>query len=171
MLKDMKQIILLVGLLLTMNGWADVTMNEVNQEISIQGLSCLEMNGQDALEELWLINFQSEKISNWDRIKFKLREFPITRVNQKTIAWTQISDVPSDISHVYVLDRETMRQSGTQISIDSSGKPKIKARWFSECRMLSYLKLNAIIEKEAEENNPCAKNNQIQGLTRTDHQG
>jgi len=152
MLKDMKQIILLVGLLLTMNGWADVTMNEVNQEISIQGLSCLEMNDQDALEELWLINFQSEKISHWDRMDVELKEYPITRVNQKTIAWTQISDVPPDISHVYVLDRETMRQSGTQVSIDSSGKPKIKARWFSECRMLSYTTLNAIIEKEAEEN-------------------
>jgi len=152
MLKDMKHIILLVGLVLTMNGWADVTINKVNQEISIQGLSCLEMNDQDALEELWLINFQSEKISNWDRIEFKLREFPVTRINLKTIAWTQISDVPSDISHVYVLDRETMRQSGTQVSIDSSGKPKIKARWFSECRMLSYTTLNAIIEKEAEEN-------------------
>ena len=152
MLKDMKQIILLVGPLLTMNGWADVTMNKVNQEISIQGLSCLEMNDQDALEELWLINFQSEKISHWDKIDFKLREFPVTRINLKTIAWTQISYVPSDISHVYVLDRETMRQSGTQVSIDSSGRPKIKARWFSECRMLSYTKLNAIIEKEAEEN-------------------
>ena len=152
MLKDMKQIILLVGPLLTMNGWADVTMNKVNQEISIQGLSCLEMNDQDALEELWLINFQSEKISHWDKIDFKLREFPVTRINLKTIAWTQISYVPSDISHVYVLDRETMRQSGTQVSIDSSGRPKIKARWFSECRMLPYTGLNAIIEKKTEEN-------------------
>jgi hypothetical protein len=148
----MKHIILLVGLLLTMNGWADVTINKVNQEISIQGLSCLKMNDQDVLEELWLINFQSEKISHWDRMDVELKEYPITRVNQKTIAWTQISDVPPDISHVYVLDRETMRQSGTQVSIDSSGKPKIKARWFSECRMLSYTTLNAIIEKEAEEN-------------------
>ena len=152
MLKDMKQIILLVGPLLTMNGWADVTMNKVNQEISIQGLSCLEMNDQDALEELWLINFQSEKISHWDKIDFKLREFPVTRINLKTIAWTQISYVPSDISHVYVLDRETMRQSGTQVSIDSSGRPKIKARWFSECRMLPYTELNAIIEQKTEEN-------------------
>ena len=142
MLKDMKQIILLVGLLLTMNGWADVTMNEVNQEISIQGLSCLEMNDQDALEELWLINFQSEKISNWDRIEFKLREFPVTRINLKTIAWTQISDVPSDISHVYVLDRETMRQSGTRISIDSNGRIKIEARWFSQCEMLLFNRSN-----------------------------
>ena len=153
MLKDMKQIILLVGLLLTMNGWADVTMNEVNQEISIQGLSCLEMNGQDALEELWLINFQSEKISNWDRIEFKLREFPVTRINLKTIAWTQISDVPSDISHVYVLDRETMRQSGTRISIDSNGRTKIEARWFSQCKMLPYKELNTVIKKEIEGKN------------------
>ena len=153
MLKDMKQIILLVGLLLTMNGWADVTMNEVNQEISIQGLSCLEMNDQDALEELWLINFQSEKISNWDRIEFKLREFPVTRINLKTIAWTQISDVPSDISHVYVLDRETMRQSGTRISIDSNGRTKIEARWFSQCKMLPYKELNTVIEKEIEGKN------------------
>ena len=153
MLKDMKHIILLVGLLLTMNGWADVTMNEVNQEISIQGLSCLEMNDQDALEELWLINFQSEKISNWDRIEFKLREFPVTRINLKTIAWTQISDVPSDISHVYVLDRETMRQSGTRISIDSNGRTKIEARWFSQCKMLPYKELNTVIKKEIEGKN------------------
>ena len=153
MLKDMKQIVLLVGLLLTMNGWADVTMNEVNQEISIQGLSCLEMNDQDALEELWLINFQSEKISNWDRIEFKLREFPVTRINLKTIAWTQISDVPSDISHVYVLDRETMRQSGTRISIDSNGRTKIEARWFSQCKMLPYKELNTVIKKEIEGKN------------------
>ena len=153
MLKDMKQIILLVGLLLTMNGWADVTMNEVNQEISIQGLSCLEMNDQDALEELWLINFQSEKISNWDRIEFKLREFPVTRINLKTIAWTQISDVPSDISHVYVLDRETMRQSGTRISVDYNGRTKIEARWFSQCKMLPYKELNTVIEKEIEGKN------------------
>ena len=153
MLKDMKQIILLVGLLLTMNGWADVTMNEVNQEISIQGLSCLEMNGQDALEELWLINFQSEKISNWDRIEFKLREFPVTRINLKTIAWTQISDVSSNISHVYVLDRETMRQSGTRISIDSNGRTKIEARWFSQCKMLPYKELNTVIKKEIEGKN------------------
>ena len=153
MLKDMKQIILLVGLLLTMNGWADVTMNEVNQEISIQGLSCLEMNDQDALEELWLINFQSEKISNWDRIKFKFREFPVTRINLKTIAWTQISDVPSDISHVYVLDRETMRQSGTRISVDSNGRTKIEARWFSQCKMLPYKELNTVIKKEIEGKN------------------
>ena len=153
MLKDMKHIILLVGLLLTMNGWADVTMNEVNQEISIQGLSCLEMNDQDALEELWLINFQSEKISNWDRIKFKLREFSVTRINLKTIAWTQISDAPSDISHVYVLDRETMRQSGTRISVDYNGRTKIEARWFSQCKMLPYKELNTIIEKEIEGKN------------------
>ena len=153
MLKDMKHIILLVGLLLTMNGWADVTMNKVNQEISFQGLSCLEMNDQDALEELWLINFQSEKISHWDRIEFTLREFPVTRINLKTIAWTQISDVPSDISHVYVLDRETMRQSGTRISVDSNGRTKIEARWFSQCKMLPYKELNTVIKKEIEGKN------------------
>ena len=149
----MKQIILLVGPLLTINGWADVTMNEVNQEISIQGLSCLEMNDQDALEELWLINFQSEKISHWDGIDFELREFPVTRINLKTIAWTQISDVPSDISHVYVLDRETMRQSGTRISVDSNGRTKIEARWFSQCKMLPYKELNTVIKKEIEGKN------------------
>ena len=153
MLKDMKHIILLVGLLLTMNGWTDVTMNKVNQEISFQGLSCLEMNDQDALEELWLINFQSEKISHWDRIEFKLREFPVTRINLKTIAWTQISDVPSDISHIYVLDRETMRQSGTRISVDYNGRTKIEARWFSQCKMLPYKELNTVIKKEIEGKN------------------
>jgi hypothetical protein len=149
-----------IGLLFAVNGWAEVTVSKDSQEDSIyvlphhvnQGLSCLERNNNDGVEELWLINFQSEKVSHWYRMGVELKEYPITRVNQKTIAWTQISDVPPDINYVYVLDRETMRQSGTQVSIDSSGKPKIKARWFSECRMLSYTKLNAIIEKEAEEN-------------------
>ena len=141
-----------IGLLFTVNGWAEVTASKDSQEDSIKGLSCLERNNNDGVEELWLINFQSEKVSHWYRMDVELKEYPTTRVNQKTIAWTQISDVPPDISHVYVLDRETMRQSGTQVSIDSSGKPKIKARWFSECRMLSYTTLNAIIEKEAEEN-------------------
>jgi len=141
-----------IGLLFTVNGWAEVTAGKDSQEDSTKGLSCLERNSNDGVEELWLINFQSEKVSHWNRMDIELKEYPITRVNQKTIAWTQSSEVNPDINYVYVQDRETMRQSGTQISIDSSGKPKIKARWFSECRMLSYLKLNAIIEKEAEEN-------------------
>ena len=141
-----------IGLLFTVNGWAEVTASKDSQEDSIKGLSCLERNNNDGVEELWKIRFLDEKIFHWDRMDAKLKEYPITMVNNKTIAWTQISDAHPDISYVYVLDRETMRQSGTQISIDSSGKPKIKARWFSECRMLSYSRLNGIIEKEAEEN-------------------
>ena len=82
----------------------------------------------------------------------ELKEYPITRVNQKTIAWTQISDVHPDVSQVYVLDRETMRQSGTQISIDSNGRSKIEARWFSQCKMFPYKELNTVIGKEIEEN-------------------
>ena len=141
-----------IGLLFTVNGWAEVTASKDSQEDSIKSLSCLERNNNDGVEELWKIRFLQEKIFHWDRMDAELKEYPITMVNNKTIAWTQISDAHPDISYVYVLDRETMRQSGTQISIDSSGKPKIKARWFSECRMLSYSRLNAIIEKEAEEN-------------------
>ena len=145
-------IVFFIGLLFTVNGWAEVTVSKDSQEDSIKGLSCLERNNNDGVEELWKIRFLQEKIFHWDRMDAELKEYPITMVNNKTIAWTQISDAHPDISYVYVLDRETMRQSGTQISIDSSGKPKIKARWFSECRMLSYSRLNAIIEKEAEEN-------------------
>ena len=148
----MKKLILISALLLCSNGWAEVTVSKDSQEDSIKGLSCLERNNNDGVEELWKIRFLQEKIFHWDRMDAELKEYPITMVNNKTIAWTQISDAHPDISYVYVLDRETMRQSGTQISIDSSGKPKIKARWFSECRMLSYSRLNAIIEKEAEEN-------------------
>ena len=141
-----------IGLLFTVNGWAEVTVSKDSQEDSIKGLSCLERNTKDGVEELWLINFQSEKVSHWNRMDIKLKEYPVTRVNQKTIAWTQSSDANPDISYVYVLDRETMRQSGTQISIDASGKPKVVARWFSECKMLPYTKLIAMIEVEAEKN-------------------
>jgi len=149
---QVRLIVFFIGLLFTVNGWAEVTVSKDSQEDSIKGLSCLERNNNDGVEELWKIRFLQEKIFHWDRMDAELKEYPITMVNNKTIAWTQISDAHPDISYVYVLDRETMRQSGTQISIDSSGKPKIKARWFSECRMLSYSRLNAIIEKEAEEN-------------------
>jgi len=142
-----------IGLFHTVNGWAEVTASKDSQEDSIKGLSCLERNNNDGVEELWLINFQSEKVSHWDRMDAELKEYPITRVNQKTIAWTQISDVPPDISHVYVLDRETMRQSGTRISVDYNGRTKIEARWFSQCKMLPYKELNTIIEKEIEGKN------------------
>ena len=141
-----------IGLLFTVNGLAEITVGKDSQEDSFNGLSCLERNSNDGVEELWLINFQSEKVSHWNRMDIKIKEYPITRVNQKTIAWTQSSDANPDISYVYVLDRETMRQSGTQISIDASGKPKVVARWFSECKMLTYTKLIVINEKEAEKN-------------------
>jgi hypothetical protein len=141
-----------IGLLFTVNGWAEITVGKDSQEDSIKGLSCLERNSNDGVEELWLINFQSEKVSHWNRMNLELKEYPITRVNQKTIAWTQIADMHPDINYVYVLDRETMRQSGTHISIDASGKPKVVARWFSECKMLTYTKLIAMIEKKSRRN-------------------
>ena len=141
-----------IGLLFTVNGLAEITVGKDSQEDSFNGLSCLERNSNDGVEELWLINFQSERVSHWNRMDVELKEYPITRVNQKTIAWTQVADVHPDINYVYVLDRETMRQSGTQISIDASGKPKVVARWFSECKMLPYTKLIAMIEVEAEKN-------------------
>jgi len=99
-----------IGLLFIVNGWAEVTASKDSQEDSIKGLSCLERNNNDGVEELWLINFQSEKISHWDRMDVELKEYPITRVNQKTIAWTEISDVHPDVSYVYVLDRKTLNR-------------------------------------------------------------
>ena len=149
-----------IGLLFAVNGWTKITVSKDSQEDSIytspnhlnQGLSCLERNKSDGVEELWQIKFLTEKIFHWDRMDAELKEYPITMVNNKTLAWTQISDANPEISFVYVLDRKTMRQSGTQVSIDSNGKPKIKTRWFSECRMLSYPRVKAIIKKEIDEN-------------------
>ena len=149
-----------IGLLFTVNGWVEVTVSKDSQEDSIyllphhvnQGLICLEINNNDGVEEIWQISFLEEKIFHLDMMDAELKEYPITMVNNKTLAWTQISDANPEISYVYVLDRKTMRQSGTQVSIDSNGKPKIKTRWFSECRMLSYPRVKAIIKKEIDEN-------------------
>jgi len=157
---SVKLIALYIGLLFAANGWTEVTVNKDSQEDSInvlphhvnQGLSCLERNNNDGVEELWKIDFLEEKITHWGRMDAELKEYPITMVNNKTIAWTQISDAHPDINYVYVLDRKTMRQSGTKVSIDSTGKPKIKNRWFSECKMLSYATLKGIIRKEIDEN-------------------
>ena len=38
---------------------------------------------------------------------------------------------------VFVLDKYTMRQSGTIISSTMEGKSKIKKRWFADCVFLS----------------------------------
>ena len=149
-----------IGLLFTVNGWVEVTVSKDSQEDSIyllphhvnQGLICLEINNNDGVEEIWQISFLEEKIFHLDMMDAELKEYPITMVNNKTIAWTQISDARPNISYVYVLDRETMRQSGTHISIDASGKPKVLARWFSECKMLTYTKLIAMIEKRSRRN-------------------
>ena len=35
----------------------------------------------------------------------ELKEYPITRVNQKTIAWTQVADVHPDINYVYMFNK------------------------------------------------------------------
>ena len=53
-------------------------------------------------------------VSYWSRDDFQFKEFPTKKFDQKIIAWEQ----KSDFNLVYVLDRTTMRQSGTKLFIE-----------------------------------------------------
>ncbi len=107
----------------------------------VEGLSC-SADDPDKLVELWSLDSRSKTVSYWSRNDFKFREFPTKRFDQKIIAWEQ----QSDFNLVYVLDRTTMRQSGTKLFIDKNGGLNIEKRWVSQCQILTLELLNKLIE-------------------------
>ena len=132
-----KRLNIFIGILLVTNAWSD------EQTIPVEGLSC-GANDPDRSVELWSLNSRSKTVSYWSRDDFKFREFPTKKFNQKIIAWEQ----KSDFDLVYVLDRATMRQSGTKLFIDKNGGLNIEKRWVSQCQILTLELLNKIIEQQ-----------------------
>ena len=63
----------------------------------------------------------------------KIENYAVTKLDNKTVAWNQMRNELT----VFVLDKYTMRQSGTIISSTSNGKSEIKKRWFADCVFLS----------------------------------
>ncbi len=137
MIKKLNVFFVFFGIFLATNGWSN------EQTILVEGLSC-SANDLDRLVELWSLNSQSKTVSYWSRDNFQFREFPTKKFDQKIIAWEQ----KSDFNLVYVLDRTTMRQSGTKLFIDKNGGLKIERRWVSQCQMLTLELLNKLIEQQ-----------------------
>ena len=132
-----KKLNIFFGILLATNVWSN------EQTIPVEGLSC-SANDLDRLVELWSLNSESKTVSYWSRDDFQFREFPTKKFDQKIIAWEQ----KSDFNLVYVLDRTTMRQSGTKLFIDKNGGLKIEKRWISQCQILTLELLNKLIEQQ-----------------------
>ena len=132
-----KKLNIFFGILLATNVWSN------EQTIPVEGLSC-SANDPDKLVELWSLDSQSKTVSYWSEDDFQFREFPTKKFDQKIIAWEQ----KSDFNLVYVLDRTTMRQSGTKLFIDKNGGLSIEKRWVSQCRVLTLELLNKLIEQQ-----------------------
>ncbi len=132
-----KRLNIFIGILLVTNAWSD------EQTIPVEGLSC-SANDPGRLVELWSLNSQSKTVSYWSKDDFQFREFPTKKFDQKIIAWEQ----KSDFNLVYVLDRATMRQSGTKLFIDKNGELNIEKRWVSQCQILTLELLNKLIEQQ-----------------------
>ena len=131
-----KKLNIFFGILLATNAWSN------EQTMPVEGLSC-SADDPDKLVELWSLDSRSKTVSYWSRNDFKFREFPTKRFDQKIIAWEQ----QSDFNLVYVLDRTTMKQSGTKLFIDMNGGLNIEKRWVSQCQILTLELLNKLIEQ------------------------
>jgi hypothetical protein len=132
-----KKLNIFFGILLATNVWSN------EQTIPVEGLSC-SANDPDKLVELWSLDSWSKTVSYWSKDDFQFREFPTKKFDQKIIAWEQ----KSDFNLVYVLDRTTMRQSGTKLFIDKNGGWNIEKRWVSQCQVLTLKLLNKLIEQQ-----------------------
>ena len=132
-----KKLSVFFGIFLATNGWSN------EQTIPVEGLSCSAID-LDRLVELWSLNSESKTVSYWSRDDFQFREFPTKKFDQKIIAWEQ----KSDFNLVYVLDRTTMRQSGTKLFIDKNGRLNIEKRWVSQCQILTLELFNKLIKQQ-----------------------
>jgi hypothetical protein len=132
-----KKLNIFFGILFVTNAWSHA------QTIPVEGLSC-SANDPGRLAELWSLDSRSKTVSYWSKDDFQFREFPTKKFDQKIIAWEQ----KSDFNLVYVLDRTTMRQSGTKLFIDKNGGLKIEKRWVSQCQILTLELLNKFIEQQ-----------------------
>ncbi len=96
-------------------------------------LSCFHMENKNRIDNYWRIDSNKKVISYWNQSQDKIEDYSVTKLDSKTVAWNQISDELT----VFVLDKYTMRQSGTIISSASNGRSEIKKRWFADCVFLS----------------------------------
>ena len=111
-----------------------VTVAEIQAQTRVQNLSCYYMEGETRFEDFWTINANEMLVSFFNTKNNKFQKFSITKLDKKTVAWNQMENKLT----VFVLDKTTMRQSGTIISTTSDGQTSIEKRWFSNCNFISH---------------------------------
>ena len=124
-----KQSFLLI--LITFVSFAQVSASEETQY-----LQCSYTN--DSLEKIFYWSIApGDNIQKWNSGKRSSVINSLVMNNQKNIAWNEMGNPMS----IFVLDKNTMRQSGTMLSNEN----KILDRWVSEC---SYLKKEEFLEMQ-----------------------
>ena len=115
---------------------------EMRSENSLQNLNCYHMKGETKVEDFWVIDVNKMLVSFFNTKDNKFQKFAITKLDKKTVAWNQMENALT----VFVLDKTTMRQSGTIISTVKDGQSKIEKRWFSNCSFISHDQLENFIQ-------------------------
>ena len=115
---------------------------EMRSENSLQNLNCYHMEGETKVEDFWVIDVNKMLVSFFNTKDNKFQKFAITKLDKKTVAWNQMGNALT----VFVLDKTTMRQSGTIISTVKDGQSKIEKRWFSNCSFISHDQLENFIQ-------------------------
>ena len=98
-----------------------------------ENLSCFHMDNGNRVDNYWIIDSSKKIVSYWNETENTIDDYKVTKMDNKTVAWNQMK---AELT-VFVLDKYTMRQSGTIISSTMEGKSEIKQRWFADCVFLS----------------------------------
>ena len=106
---------------------------EVYANNHTQNLSCFHMDNGNRVDNYWIIDSSKKIVSYWNETDNAIDDYKVTKMDNKTVAWNQMK---TELT-VFVLDKYTMRQSGTIISSTMEGKSEIKQRWFADCVFLS----------------------------------
>ena len=106
---------------------------EVYANNHTQNLSCFHMDNGNRVDNYWIIDSSKKIVSYRNETDNAIDDYKVTKMDNKTVAWNQMK---TELT-VFVLDKYTMRQSGTIISSTMEGKSEIKQRWFADCVFLS----------------------------------
>jgi hypothetical protein len=94
-------------------------------------LTCTSINKDLNETEIWLLNIENQTIKRSDPFSDDaLGQFQIIKSDNKSLIWEQTTP---DNRSTYVLDKNTMRQSVTFLSINEHNKMTLKNRSFSSC--------------------------------------
>ena len=120
------------------------SITEIQAQTNLQNLSCYAMDKETRHDDLWIIDADKMLISFWNNQDSQFQSFPITKLDKKTVAWNQMGTALT----VFVLDKSTMRQSGTIISTNQDGQSIIEKRWFSDCSFISHDQIDTLTQSK-----------------------